>query len=705
MNEQPPGADVVEAGEGRFLRLSRDAFAASTTYFNANVRDEIERDLRQWQSRHPSGSKYESPAYRGRSRLFRPKTRAFVQKSEAKIAEAFFSSVDIVDIRPDDMDDPLSVKGAAFYQALLQKRLSMPAPHGVGWYLTCLGAYQDALVSGLCISMQTWEYAARKGVDRPRIDLVPIENFRFDPGCDWRDVVSTSPYLIHLMPLYIGEIRQRIKEGKYRPVPETALTAGARSYSDSIRLARDANRSDPKTQRHETTDFDLCWVHCNIVEVDGEDWQWYTIGAETMLSDPVKVGEKYPHGRPYCVGFATVETHRTYPSSPTRLARDTQREANELANSRLDNVAFVLNKRYFAKRNRQIDLASLVRNMPGSATLMEDPATDVRVVETPDVTRSSYEEQDRLNLDFDDVTGGMAQSSVASNRKLNETVGGMNILQSNQNTVEVYRLHTFIKTWVERVLSQLMALERYYESDVRIVTMAVQAAGLEPDEVGDWLWDMDATLSVNVAMNAMSPHERMNVLLFAFNSIKSLLADGALEQRGMDARELVKEIFAMAGYRDGSRFFQWGKQDPMVLYLQQTVRQLQQQVDAKMPRELLVAQVEKLAAETVAKNMTSFYSAMQAAQVAASVPSVAPIADVMLESSGFKPNPAGVDPNIPAPTAPDPALTQGDVYNPRTGVGFMPGRQNTSPAFPPLPMQPDQGAGAGIETARADGVR
>ena len=491
-------------------------------------------------------------------------------------------------------------------------------------------------------------------------------------------------------------------EGKWRSVPETVLQTSARTYYDTIRLQRENKRQDSTTNKHDFTDFDICWIHENIVKIDGQDMHWFTVGTEAVLSDPVPLDAKYPTGRPFVIGFSTIEAHRNYPSSSTRLARDIQREANDLANQRIDNVSFVLNKRYFAKRNKQVDLASLVRNMPGSVTLLDDPEKDVRVVETPDVTSSAYQEQDRLNLDFDDVVGGMAQSSVASNRKLNETVGGMNILQMNQNVVDAYRLRTFIETWVEPTLQQLVELERFYEDDIRIVTMAVQMAGLQPEELGDWIWDLDVNLNVNVAMQATNPQDKANLVLFAFNSIKNLLSDGTLEQRGLNVKEVAKEIFAMIGYRDGSRFFDWQEEDPTILYLRNQVTGLQQQLEMKMPQRLIDAEVSKKAADTVLKLVQSMYSAMQAGQVVASIPSIAPIADIMLKDSGFTPQP-GVDPNLPAPAAPDPALTQGDVYDPRTGVGFHPG--NTHPNLPANPQQPDVGAAAGIETPAADGVR
>lgn len=97
------------------------------------------------------------------------------------------------------------------------------------------------------------------------------------------------------------------------------------------------------------------------------------------------------------------------------------------------------------------------------------------------------------------------------------------------------------------------------------------------------------------------------------------------------------------------------------------------------------ARIRKIVAETVQTGVQSAFSAMQAAQVIATMPQVAPVADVVMSGAGYqRPNPAGVDPNFPQPQVP--------------GVPPVDVRQNTSPEFPPIPQQAGTGMN-GIETA------
>ena len=46
----------------RALRLARDAYTGSTSYFDVNIRPQVERDLKTFQSQHSSDSKYASEA-------------------------------------------------------------------------------------------------------------------------------------------------------------------------------------------------------------------------------------------------------------------------------------------------------------------------------------------------------------------------------------------------------------------------------------------------------------------------------------------------------------------------------------------------------------------------------------------------------------------------------------------------------------------
>lgn len=71
-------------------KLGVECYQSSTNWINAGRRAKWNDSLRSFQGLFPSGSKYLSSEYKYRTRLYRPKTRAMVRKSEAQTAAAFF---------------------------------------------------------------------------------------------------------------------------------------------------------------------------------------------------------------------------------------------------------------------------------------------------------------------------------------------------------------------------------------------------------------------------------------------------------------------------------------------------------------------------------------------------------------------------------------------------------------------------------------
>ncbi len=590
------------------FQLQRDAFSASTTYVDANFRKQWEDGLRMFQSQHPMDSKYNSEAYKFRSRIFRPKTRSAIRKNEAAAAAAFFSNLDVVNISAENDKNPAQVSASKLYKALLQYRLTKQAPIGIPWFLTLIGGLQDAMTVGVVCSYQHWRYRERIQKrrqyvidsetgqpvmgwdggplyedgetrvileDRPVVELRAVENLRIDPAADWTDPVNTSPYVIDMIPMYLGDLREM---GKANPktgepgwkVPEEGkLVAAATNAYDSTRQTREGNRQDSKEAANAVTDYSIVWVHKNIMRKAGEDFCFYTLGTETMLSDPQSLEKVYFHGiRPYAMGCAVIETHKIYPSGLPQLGRELQKETNEIANSRLDNVKLVMNKRYIVKRNAQVDLKSLVRNVAASITLANDPTGDVKTIDFADVTSSSYAEQDRLNMDYDELLGNFSSSSVGTNRKLNETVGGMALIAQGANQLTEYTIRCFTETWVEPVLRQLVLLEKNYETDETIIKLMGEKLG---QEVTDEMLDTDVELNVNVGMGATDPIQRINRLLTAARSIAEIAASGA---PGVKMAEISKEVFGAIGYRDGGRFYD-EEQDPQLAKAMGMVKALQ----------------------------------------------------------------------------------------------------------------------------------
>jgi len=626
-------AHVLQARDDErvWVQIAQDAYQKSTTYVDNNYRKQWENNYRHFMSRHHAGSKYYKASYLYRSRIFRPKTRSAIRNNEAAAVAAFFSNQDVVSIQSQNTNDPMQRASADIVEALLQYRLTKTIP----WFLICIGAYQDSMVPGVVCSYQSWEYEEAERVDRvalvdadrnpvldgdgkpqyttikekkvikdqPAIRLIPVENLRIDPAADWTDPINSSPYVIELMPMYIMDVKFRMNasdpktgQPKWRELPDEVLKTARSQRFDITRQAREGQRTDrmePQASSKELALYDIVWVHRNIIKIKHQDWVYYTLGTEHLLSDPKPLEQVYFHGeRPYVMGISVIEAHKIYPSGLGQLGEGIQKEINENANQRLDNVKLVLNKRYFVKRGSQVDLKSLVRNAAGSITMVNDINGDVKEMEFNDVTRSSYQEQDRLNVDFDEVVGNFSVSTIQTNRRLNETVGGMNLLKGNTNALTEYALRTFSETWVEPVMRQLVKLEQKYETDTTILAIAAEKANIFQkygiDEVTDELLNQELTTTVNVGMGATDPLMRLRNFTFGLRIILEVVTK--TPPGSLNVMEVAKEVFGYLGFKDGERFFveQMGD-DPekmqmgmIIQQLQLAIQRLQEQLDSKM---------------------------------------------------------------------------------------------------------------------------
>ena len=192
---------------------------------------------------------------------------------------------------------------------------------------------------------------------------------------------------------------------------------------------------------------------------------------------------------------------------------------------------------------------------PGGAVVTQDPDRDVRVLEWNDVTSSSYAEQDRLDIQLDEMMGSFSQGSVQNNRNLNETVGGMQMMSGSASAVTEYTVRTFNETWTEPVLRQLLLLIQYYESDERLLALAGEQSEIRKfgvDEVTDQLMKQELYLTVNVGIGATNPQQKVERLMMGINAVAGL--PGVVEE--INPQEVIAEVFGSLGYKNGRRFFE-----------------------------------------------------------------------------------------------------------------------------------------------------
>jgi len=604
----PPTAQSEEANsengdDKTWLRKARAAWRDSTSYLDTNFRKQWEDSIRAFNNQHPSDSKYNSPAYDKRSKLYRPKIRAIIRKNEAAAAAAFFSNMDTVSIGAQDQSNKAQLASATVMKNLLQYRLTKSIP----WYQIVLGGIQDAQTMGVVCGKVDWLYEPEEDgnqeqpegegelpkakTDKPVVELVPIENVRFSPAASWIDPVNTSPYFIELIPMFGMDVQAKMDNGEWFEYPLNSATSG---IPDSTRSARAGGKDDPKGgDVSSVDDYDVVWIQLHIHRHEGRDWVFYTLSDRYLLTDPVPIEEMWFHGRrPYVVGCCVLEAHKAMPNGVPTLARGLADEVNEIANQRIDNVKFALNKKWFAKRGVEVDIAGLVRNVPGGVVMMNDPVNDVREITWPDVTASSYQEQQGIDMLTDELLGNFNPAALMVSGAGNAPARNMNMLNQSTGTLVEYLIRTYVETFVQPVLRLLILMEQKYETDRVVLALAgknaqlVQKFGI--DEVTDELLNQELTLTVNVGMGATDPTQKLQKFLMANNSFAQMMRNPV---PGMNMVEVGKEIYGHLGYQDGSRFFT--NDNPQVVALQQQLQKamgLVQQLQGKLKEKSMSTQ-------------------------------------------------------------------------------------------------------------------
>jgi len=612
-------AQPADLSDSRWVRMASECYTTSTTFFDSAVRKRIEDAHALYRSEHPAGSKYHLPSFAKRSKMFRPKTRAMVRKQEAAAALAFFSTGDAISIGAVNSGDKAAVRDAKIQEALLNYRLS----ESVKFFPLIIGALQDAARQGFVVAKTAWQYREstsyfserdangetklitenRVVEDRPQITLIPAENFRVDPAADWLDPINSSPYIIEIIPMYVCDIRERMRNDRIRPslryrdYSDGELLAGMKQSWDSLRAAREGTRQDRFDASNGLREYAVAWVHRNIMRVDGEDYVYDTIGTEMLLSDPVPLSEIDPRGyRPYVMGYSVIESHNPMPDGMVRMLQPVQEEINETANLRLDATKMATMGRYFVRRGSAVDMDALTRFVPAGVIETNNPGTDVKWDRAPEPGRGSLEEHNLLQLEMDDLIGNFSGASVGANRQLNETVGGMTMLGEGANVLTELSVRSFSETFVEPLLRQTADLIKLWETDQTVAALVGARLQAEAGQVFRAL-ETPSRVMVNAGFGATNPIKRVEKMSVGLQTIAGMFPQML---QTADVGEITQEVFGALGYRDAARFFPSlaeGQEDPQVAQLRQQVEQLTAMVEGKQLELQSKENVARIAAE------------------------------------------------------------------------------------------------------------
>lgn len=631
----PGGADSNTAqevsGTDDWLQKAQQAWQISDAYYQSDIKPKLEDNIRAFNSQHKIGSLYAKSPLGWTSKLYIPKTRTILNKHQAAACIAFFSNQDIVSIEAENPFDPYETIASDFYKKLLQYHMRKT----FNWYKNCLGAFQDSMVQGIVIGKVYWDLKANK----PAIKVLPLDDVRFDPNCDWIDPVGTSPYWITQHEMTIGEYKELVAGGIFFAVDDQTLSNAVVSERE-VQHQRDQSKTSGQSIST-ISDYNRIMVHEHIHRDGSTDMVYYTLGPTPLLrvSDVYPIDQIYPWGRPYAIGVSDIESHRIISAGFPEVMTGVQEEINELTNQRLNNIKLALNSKYVIREGASVDLDALLVNQPGASVFTDDVEADIRPLETKDVTQSSYMELDKLNAYCDELSGNFNPPSNVSDRKGFDSGRTQQLVNANLNIMLEYRLRTFTETWVTPMIRLIALMESICEDDKKILElvarqigivrsappeqqMAAQGSGeamnmvggmqpagqagggqagplppgqqepphnpmppqepFTPEHLAFVMHIMNQTVDIqcNVGMNATDPMFKLQKLTQGLGMVRSLVPGTTF-----DRDEVAKEIVSLCGYADGMRFInrQIDAKDMLIrqLQMQLMMKTAPKEVDAK----------------------------------------------------------------------------------------------------------------------------
>lgn len=253
------------------------------------------------------------------------------------------------------------------------------------------------------------------------IDVEPLDIFNVFP--DYRaKSIRRMKYIIHLAYVDYDELERLSDQGFYNNVPELLQHTESMMNVDSFKKERltsigimdeygfDSNR--------------------NIVEVL-EYWdrdKIIVVGAKNFV---LKVEDNPFKGLlPFIMARYIPVQHELYGIGIPEVSENLQEELNSVRNQRMDNVNLIINRMWIANKYADIDFDNMI-SYPGNIITSND-VNAIKPLDTRDVTKSAYTEEEIIKRDIDNATGEWEYSRGATPPR-RETATGIVRLQQASN--------------------------------------------------------------------------------------------------------------------------------------------------------------------------------------------------------------------------------------------------------------------------------
>lgn len=321
---------------------------------------------------------------------------------------------------------------------------------------------KQGLLYGNSVLKLTWKYD--KDYDGPCAEVCDNFDIYVDPDAE---SLKSANYVIHRLERNIDKLKS---DPKYK-LPKELETE---TSQDTYKIQRDATMGMSKPSNKDKKLVELL-----------EYWGLYDFGEGLVPALIVVANRKYiiraqknpyHHQRKPFIDFVDMQMPNERAAiGEVEQLESLQYELNDVRNQRMDNVTLILNRMWKVAKGADVDESDLV-SQAGQIVHCGD-INGVAVIDTPDVTQSSYNEESLIKSDMQQASGvtdyskGGGSGGKGNTTLGNETATGIMLLQEAGNARFKFKLDN-LEDSLKEFGEQLIALDQQFvkqEMVVRIV--------------------------------------------------------------------------------------------------------------------------------------------------------------------------------------------------------------------------------------------
>lgn len=441
----------------------------------------------------------------GKSNIFIPKTFESIETIVPRIVSPYFNLSDspVSLIGRTQIDNAYAKKNEKEIQYQLFK---IDFPMRFDTFVRQMGIY------GTSIFKITWR--SDFDYDGNWIEVLDIFDFFIDPEAS---NIDDAMYCIHRKNVSLNYLKKMQQRGLYKNVDKIKFGEGLDQDSINPNVKSDQNFDDAIQEDRQDVILYEYW----------EDDRIITVANNIVIRDSEN---PFNHGRkPFIKGSWIDVPFKFYGIGVAEEVDPLQLELNTKRNQRLDNVNLGINKMWLVARSSGIDMGQLV-SRPGGVIVVND-INGIKPLDVPDVTQSSYLEEDKILNDIQNTTG-ISEYIRGASPERRQTAQEVEMKTEQAMSRLDYNFRVVSKVIKDVILMMLKNNQQFITMDKETVAKnnldEFEYDVLSPE-------DVNHQFDVIVTVDPAGVMEKQNIQ-------KMMALDGLLKSYGIVSGELINKL-------------------------------------------------------------------------------------------------------------------------------------------------------------------